>query len=403
MCLIVKNGDKARIKAALAADPVPGLVKVLDLKKLQKSFSRFEDKRALAGAYDLFLADDRILSYLPEAIGTKFFVKKKQPVAVRVSRQNVSHGIRSIYRHTQMVVTSGVCTNVKVAHLGMSVEEMVENILVAMDNCAARIPKTWNGIQSISIKTSDSVALPIFNALAPLAKLPPMMKAQALAKRKLADVTGGVDASTGAVVKKAKKEAVVIAAPVKKTDGKKKKTAVAAKKKKTTVVVAKKEEAAVGTSDAKKVTNEKNETVAKKVETKKDAKKVAAPAKKETKKATPASVKKEATPAKKETKKEAAPVKKETKKETKEAVKKGAKREVASVAKAPTPAPAKKETKKATKEAVVPTPKASGAKKETKKAPAAIAKQPKKVPATAAAPATTVRKAKTKKKANAAA
>lgn len=222
MCLIVKNGDKARIKAALAADPVPGLAKIMDIKKVKKNFSRFDDKRTLAGAYDLFLADDRILPYLPDALGSKFFIKKKQPISVRVSRKDVSHGIRAIYHRTQMIVSTGVCTNVKVAHLTMSVDEIVENILVASNNCAAHIPKGWNGIQSISIKTNESVALPVYNALATLAKLPPMSKAQALAKRKLEE--DGEEAPK--VTKKAKKEA----APAKEATKKAKKEAAPAKK-----------------------------------------------------------------------------------------------------------------------------------------------------------------------------
>lgn len=246
MCLIVKNGDKARIKAALAADPVPGLAKIMDIKKVKKNFSRFDDKRTLAGAYDLFLADDRILPYLPEALGSKFFIKKKQPISVRVSRKDVSHGIRAIYHRTQMIVSTGACTNVKVAHLAMSVDEMVENILVATNNCAAHIPKGWNGIQSISIKTNESVALPVYNALAALAKLPPMSKKQALTKRKLEE-DGDEEAAAPKAAKKAKKEA----APVKKE--------------------AKKE------APAKK--EAKKEVPAKK-ETKKEAKKEAAPAKK---------------------------------------------------------------------------------------------------------------------------
>ncbi|GAB9468984.1 Ap-2 complex subunit alpha [Globisporangium polare] len=284
MCLIVKNGDKARIKAALAADPVPGLAKIMDIKKVKKNFSRFDDKRTLAGAYDLFLADDRILPYLPDALGSKFFIKKKQPISVRVSRKDVSHGIRAIYHRTQMIVSTGACTNVKVAHLAMSVDEMVENILVATNNCAAHIPKGWNGIQSISIKTNESVALPVYNALAALAKLPPMSKAQALTKRKLEE--DGEEAPK--VTKKAKKEG---AAPVKAT-----------KK-------AKKEEASAPVKATKKT---KKEEAAPVKATKKTKKEGAAPVK-----ATKKAKKEEAAPVKatKKTKKEeAAPVKKGTKK-----------------------------------------------------------------------------------------
>lgn len=188
MCLFVKDEDKQRIKEALAKDPVPGLAKVMTVKKLRKHFSRFEDKRTLAGAYDLFLADDRVLPYLKAPLGSKFFVKKKQPLPVRVSRKDVSFSIRAVANRTALHVSTGACSNVKVARLDMSVDDVVDNIMVAMNNCAAHIPKGWAGVQSISVKTNDSVALPIYNALAPLAKLPSVTKAVALTKRKLEEV-----------------------------------------------------------------------------------------------------------------------------------------------------------------------------------------------------------------------
>lgn len=70
MCLFVKDSDKDRIKKALAVDPVPQLTKVMTVKKLRKNYGQFEDKRTLAGAYDMFLADDRILPYLKAPLGT---------------------------------------------------------------------------------------------------------------------------------------------------------------------------------------------------------------------------------------------------------------------------------------------------------------------------------------------
>ncbi|CAI5735953.1 unnamed protein product [Peronospora destructor] len=185
ICLFVKDDDKKRIKETLEKDPVQGVTKVMTVKKLRKNFSRFEDKRALAAAYDMFLADDRVLPYLKGPLGTTFFTKKKTPVAVRVSRKNVATSVRLASRRTAFHVSAGVCNNVKVARLNMTPEQIVDNIMVAANSCASLIPKGWNGVQSISIKTNNSVALPVYNALAPLAKLPPVGKTANLKKRKL--------------------------------------------------------------------------------------------------------------------------------------------------------------------------------------------------------------------------
>ncbi|KAI9920402.1 hypothetical protein PsorP6_015578 [Peronosclerospora sorghi] len=185
ICLFVKDDDKKRIKEALAKDPVKSVTKIMTVKKLRKHFARFEDRRALVAAYDLFLADDRVLPYLKGPLGTKFFTKKKTPIAVRVSRKNVATSVRLASRRTALHISAGVCNNVKVARLDMTLEQIVENIMVAMNECAHLVPKGWNGVQSISIKTSDSVALPVYNALSSLAKLPPVGKTANLKKRKL--------------------------------------------------------------------------------------------------------------------------------------------------------------------------------------------------------------------------
>ncbi|CEG42381.1 low quality protein: ribosomal l1 domain-containing protein 1-like [Plasmopara halstedii] len=185
ICLFVKDEDKKRIKEALDKDPVQGVTKVMSVKKLRKNFSQFEDKRALAGAYDMFLADDRVIPYLKGPLGSKFFTKKKQPIAVRVSRKNVTSSLRLAAKRTAFHVSAGVCQNVKVARLDMTIEQIVDNIMVAMNSCANLVPKGWNGVQSINLKLVDSVALPVYNALAPLAKLPPVGKTSNLKKRKL--------------------------------------------------------------------------------------------------------------------------------------------------------------------------------------------------------------------------
>ncbi|KAJ0398697.1 hypothetical protein ATCC90586_003188 [Pythium insidiosum] len=305
MCLFVKDTDKDRIKKALAEDPVPGLSKVMSVKKLRKNFSQFDDKRTLAGAYDMFLADDRILPYLKTPLGTKFFVKKKQPVAVRVSRKDVSNAIRAVFHRTTMHTSTGPCTNVRVAHFGMSVDEIVENIVVAMNNCAAHVIKGWHGVQSISIKTADSLALPIYNALSDVAKLPPVANKKTLLKRKLEEVEAETPAAKEAETPKqtpAKKQKKAASTPVKKeaeTPAKKAKKETPVKKAETP---AKKTETPVKKAEtpAKK---QKKETPVKKTETPE-------PAAKKQKKETPVKQQQktpESTPAKQQQKKAKTP------------------------------------------------------------------------------------------------
>ncbi|ETV90343.1 hypothetical protein H310_14853 [Aphanomyces invadans] len=172
-CLFVKDSDKDRIKAHLKADPVAGLAKVMPLKKLKKNFSQFKDKRELKAAYGVFLVDDRVLPYVKSLLGKTFFDAKKQPTTVNVTgKKNISDHIRRVLDGTEMFTSPGPCFNVKIAHDGMDTDHIVANIVQGTKNILEHVPKKWKNIKSINIKTSDSVALPIYNALPNSSKLP---------------------------------------------------------------------------------------------------------------------------------------------------------------------------------------------------------------------------------------
>ncbi|KAG9406048.1 Ribosomal L1 domain-containing protein 1 [Aphanomyces cochlioides] len=308
VCLFVKDSDKDRIKAHLKNDPIPGLTKVMPVKKLKKNFSQFKDKRELKAAYDLFLADDRILPYLKSLLGKTFFDAKKQPTTVNVTgKKNISDHIRRVLAGTEMFISPGPCFNVKIAHDGMDNEKIIENIIEGTKNIVEHVPKKWKNIKSINIKTSDSVALPIYNSLPNSSKLPTDTK-----KRKVEEASPAEEQPA----KKAKteeKKAKVVAKPATT------KAAEKADKVEKKVAPAKKEGA-----DAKKPVAPKKEQNAAKKGT--PAAKESTTVKKE--KSTPAeaapAVKKEKTTPTKESKKAASPATKESTPSKKEVTKKAA-------------------------------------------------------------------------------
>ncbi|CAK4616560.1 hypothetical protein LEN26_010335 [Aphanomyces euteiches] len=376
VCLFVKDSDKDRIKAHLKNDPIPGLTKVMPVKKLKKNFSQFKDKRELKAAYDLFLADDRILPYLKSLLGKTFFDAKKQPTTVNVTgKKNISGHIRRVLAGTEMFVSPGPCFNVKIAHDGMDIEKIIENIIEGTKNIVEHVPKKWKNIKSINIKTSDSVALPIYNSLPNSSKLPTDIK-----KRKVEEASSAEEqpakkakteekkakvvakpASTKAAEKADKVEKKVAPAKKEGADAKKpvapKKEQNAAKKatpaaKESTTV--KKEKSAPAKAAAavkkEKTTPTKESTSSKKEATKKAASpstKESTPSKKEATKKAASPAAKESTPSKKEaTKKAASPAAKEStpsKSEKSPAKKAASPKEKAAVKKEKT-TPTKKET-----------------------------------------------------------
>lgn len=143
---------------------------MIGVTKLRNKYKPFETKLALCNAYDLFLADDRILPMLPRLIGRKFFEKKKQPIAVCLSKskEGLAIELTKALNSTVLHLGAGACVSLRFASTSHSSRQIEENLISAVENAVEHIPKKWANIQSIHIKSSTSISLPIFNSIASL-------------------------------------------------------------------------------------------------------------------------------------------------------------------------------------------------------------------------------------------
>lgn len=139
--------------------------KVIKFTKLKSDYKAFESKRKLCDSYELFLADKRIVPLLPKAIGRHFYKKKKVPVPVELGRKNWKEQIDRVCSSALYFVSTGTCSVVKVAKGSMRKEEIVENLVAAVDGIVEVVPKKWGNVRSIHLKYSDSLALPVYQAL----------------------------------------------------------------------------------------------------------------------------------------------------------------------------------------------------------------------------------------------
>ncbi|KFM23516.1 Ribosomal L1 domain-containing protein 1 [Auxenochlorella protothecoides] len=146
-CLEGAEGHKAS-KKKVKEEQIAGVTKVVGLSKLRTKYESHEAKRKLCNSYDLFLADERVLGSLPKLIGKSFFKKKKQPVPVKLVGKDWSGHISKAVKATYFFWTGAV----------------VENVIAALKDALPHIPKQWNGVKALYMKTADSVALPIYQA-----------------------------------------------------------------------------------------------------------------------------------------------------------------------------------------------------------------------------------------------
>lgn len=152
VCLIVK--DSKAVKQILGNTNI----KIISTEKLKTKYKAYEARRKLCASFDLFLADDNIITMLPSLLGKEFFKKKKLPLPVRINK-NLSSKIERCIKSTVLLPVSGPCTSIKIATDQMTQEQIVENILSVNEFLQT---KFGDDILNIQLKSSTSVALPIY-------------------------------------------------------------------------------------------------------------------------------------------------------------------------------------------------------------------------------------------------
>ncbi|KAJ8246034.1 hypothetical protein GJAV_G00262940 [Gymnothorax javanicus] len=152
-------------KKLLTVKGVKRITEVMPLKRLKTEYKPFEAKRRLLGNFDLFLADSRVYRLLPSHIGKHFYASKKAPLSVDLQSKQLARDMeRLITGSTLHVNKKGSCCMARVAHSGMTADQVVENIMVAVSTIASKLPLKGKSIKIIHLKSQTSVALPIYTS-----------------------------------------------------------------------------------------------------------------------------------------------------------------------------------------------------------------------------------------------
>ncbi|XP_066545201.1 ribosomal L1 domain-containing protein 1 [Amia ocellicauda] len=172
VCLFVKDEPNMTTdqterfyRKLLTEKGVKGITQIIPFNILKKEYKPFEAKRRLLGNFDLFLSDSRIRRLLPSHIGKHFYLSKKAPLSVNLQAKQLARDLERLIQGTTLSISNkGSCCMARVAHSGMSVDEVVENISAAVSTIAEKLPEKGKGIKIIHLKSQTSVALPIYTS-----------------------------------------------------------------------------------------------------------------------------------------------------------------------------------------------------------------------------------------------
>ncbi|KAM0865499.1 hypothetical protein ACQ4PT_043207 [Festuca glaucescens] len=169
---------------------------VVPFSAIRTDYRPYESRRRFSASYDLFLADRALLPMLPRLLGKSFYSTKKAPLAVDFTRAGWPEQVRKVINSTFLYMRTGTCSGIKVGRLDMEEEEIVDNVMAAVEAAVEKVPKNWANVRALHLKAVDSVALPIYQAVPELG-----LKIEVPVQRLEGEI---IDASEGETGKKGK-------------------------------------------------------------------------------------------------------------------------------------------------------------------------------------------------------
>ncbi|KAL9615453.1 MAG: hypothetical protein Q9167_000131 [Letrouitia subvulpina] len=201
VCLITCDPQRT-FKDAIAHPSFPPALsskiqKVIGLSKLKARYRNFESRRQLLGEHDVFLADARVITLLPKALGKIFYKGPKKPVPVNLEPNKTSDTaatrkeapakkfnaheknttksvapavqigkeIERTLSCTFVYLSPAVTTAIRVGLSSFTPTQVAENVDAVVQGMMDKfIPKGWRNIRAIHIKGPNTMALPIWLA-----------------------------------------------------------------------------------------------------------------------------------------------------------------------------------------------------------------------------------------------
>lgn len=169
------------------------IARVIGLSKLKAKYKSYEARRQLVSEYDIFLADDRVVTYLPKMLGKVFYAsgakrpipvslqgkkedkdekgEKRKPLAQGGSKairnapkpEMIANEIERALKSALIHLSPSTNTSVRVGTTAMRPDQVKENIEAVVAGLVdTYIPKGWRNIRALHIKGPRTTSLPIW-------------------------------------------------------------------------------------------------------------------------------------------------------------------------------------------------------------------------------------------------
>merc|ERR1712058_270 len=121
-----------------------------DLKKLNKDKKKV---KKLAKSYDAFLASETLIKQIPRLLGPGLNKAGKFPSLLTHS-DDMNQKVKDLQATIKFQMKKVLCLSVAVGNVGMTDEELVQNVHLAMNFLVSLLKKHWQNVRSLHIKST---------------------------------------------------------------------------------------------------------------------------------------------------------------------------------------------------------------------------------------------------------
>jgi len=123
-----------------------------DLKKLNKNKKLI---KKLARKYDAFIASDSLIKQIPRLLGPGLSKAGKFPTPISHA-EDLAVKVTEVKSTIKFQLKKVLCLGVAIGNVGMTEDELISNIMLAINYLVSLLKKGWQNVGSLTIKASMS-------------------------------------------------------------------------------------------------------------------------------------------------------------------------------------------------------------------------------------------------------
>jgi len=123
-----------------------------DLKKLNKNKKLI---KKLARRYDAFVASDTLIKQIPRLLGPGLSKAGKFPTPIS-HNEDMASKTNEVKSTIKFQLKKVLCLGVAVGNVGMTEDELISNIMLAINYLVSLLKKGWQNVGSLVVKASMS-------------------------------------------------------------------------------------------------------------------------------------------------------------------------------------------------------------------------------------------------------